>query len=161
YAQWVTAVARHYKQIGARIWGWTVWNEPNIGGFLSADNSFDDAMLYRKMWFAARKHIRKTAGLRARIFFGDIANGGTHPGGSRYDMLRHALCMKSSGEVYGGKLYADCPMAPRAVHAHGIAFHPYANDPAEYAGSLKAVESMIDQAEGNHRLRAGRGLYLT
>jgi hypothetical protein len=47
------------------------------------------------------------------------------------------------------------------VHAQGIAFHPYANDPTEYAGSLKAIESVIDQAEGNRRLRAGRGLYLT
>lgn len=160
YAQWVTAVARHFK--GTRIWGWTVWNEPNIGGFLSSDNGYDDAMRYRKMWFAARKALRKTAGVRARVLFGDTANSHVaDPNDGRFHLVRYALCLKANGEVFGGVQYKDCPDAPRSVQAAGVAFHPYSNSPSHLSASLGVTETIVDEAEGKHRLRAGRGLYLT
>jgi len=160
WAQFVTAVARHFKD--RRIWGWTLWNEPNIPVFLSDEPGTDDnAMRYRKMWFAGRKTIRKTAGVRARVFFGDNANGGVDPLADRYHILRQALCLHSNGTPFVGKQFKDCPDAPRTVQASGFAFHPYSATPTEFAGSIKALESIIDEAESLKRLRAGRGVYLT
>ncbi len=72
YARFVTAVGRHF--LGKEIWGVTLWNEPNIGAFLNDDSRHLQAMRYRKMWFDGRKALRKTAGLKTRVFFGDMGN---------------------------------------------------------------------------------------
>ncbi len=78
YARFVTAVGRHF--LGKEIWGVTLWNEPNIGSFLADATPQRLAMRYRKMWFVGRKALRKTAGIRTRVFFGDMANDLISPG---------------------------------------------------------------------------------
>jgi len=162
YARWVTAVGRHYKT--RKVWGWTLWNEPNIGAFLTDESgTFGQAMRYRAMWFAGRKHLRKTAGLKARIFFADMANGHEDdPEYRTWRLLRYSLCLRPrDGEQLSDAQMAKCPLAPRRVHASGIAFHPYSATPGKFKDSIELLEHIVDDAESSKRMKVGRGVYLT
>jgi hypothetical protein len=87
YAQFVYAAGRHFSQTwrfeNRQIWGWTLWNEPNLGGdtvFLASGDAFagegdprscltrrdqsycrspyQTAKLYRRLWFTGLRHLR-------------------------------------------------------------------------------------------------------
>jgi hypothetical protein len=176
YAKFVTAIGRHVKQKGYRIWAWTFVNEPNIGAFLSEEDSRIDsdnnaamevAFRYRRLWFAARKHLRKTAKVKARVLYGDMANnqktkGETlDPSSGRWNIIPWSLCLQTewNPDLLDGKY--KCPLRPRKAHVHGVAFHPYASSASQAAYSVSFLQKLVDDAAQEGRITRGRGLYMT
>lgn len=176
YAKFVTAVGRHVKSKSYRIWGWTFVNEPNIGSFLADEDSPADkdsnsamevAFRYRRLWFAARKHLRATAKVKARVFFADMANNQKSPGETltpaspRWNLIPWSLCLKTewNPELLDGKY--KCPERPRKVHVQGVAFHPYASSPSAALYSVSFLKNLIDDAAATGRIGGTRGIYLT
>jgi len=166
YAMFVTALGRHLRVSRRAPWAVTMWNEPNASFFLADDGNSpgvatDDrharGIRYRRLWFAGRKALRKTAGVTTRVFFGDLANGVTTP--AHWTTFHHSLCMPDPADPAGSKL--PCPDRARKVYASGIAYHPYAQDAAETANAIKAIEEKTDAASAAGRLSAGRLIYLT
>jgi hypothetical protein len=176
YAKFVTAVGRHVKQRHFRIWAWTLVNEPNIGGFLTDSDSkldadknaaMETAFRYRRLWFAARKALRKTAKVTARVFFSDQANNqkekGEHlkPSSPRWNLFDWSLCLDTdwNPELVSGKY--KCPLRPRKAICQGIAFHPYASSGGQAYYSEKFLEKLVDDAADAGRIPKNRGLYMT
>ena len=161
YAAWVAAMGRHVKQKGYRIWAWTFVNEPNLGAFLADDSGLRAAHRYRKLWFHARKALRKTAGVKARVLFGDLANNQSQfaPTADRWRFFNQALCLEldRDPEVIPG----FCPDKKRRVEASGVAFHPYASTPLGAKKSVDFLEQLADAASAAGRLPKNRGLYMT
>lgn len=161
YAAWVAAVGRHVKDKGYRIWGWSFVNEPNIGAFLKDESTLQLAHRYRKLWFHARKALRKTAGVKARVFFSDQANNqhSLDPGADRWKLFNQALCLdlEKDAELIKG----FCPEKKRRVEAHGIAFHPYASTPGNQKKTVYFLQKLVDEAAREKRLPKSRGLYMT
>lgn len=161
YAAWVAAVGRHVKAKGYRIWAWTFVNEPNIGAFLQDETSKRTAHRYRKLWFHARKALRKTAGVKARVFFSDQANNqkSLEPDATRWSLLNMALCLEldRDPEVIPG----FCPEKKRIVDAAGVAFHPYASAPKTAKRTVDFLQKLVDEAAEAGRIRKNRGLYMT
>lgn len=176
YAKFVTAVGRHVKAKNYRIWAWTFVNEPNIGSFLSDQDSKRDgdhnaqmetAFRYRRLWFAARKHLRKTARVRARVFFSDQANNQKvgdevlKPSSPRWNLIDWSLCLKTewNPELLDGKY--KCPLRPRKAIFHGVAFHPYASSAEQAIDSVNFLQKLVDDAAEAKRIPRNRGLYMT
>lgn len=161
YAAWVAAVGRHTKEKGYRIWGWSLVNEPNIGAFLKDENSLKLAYRYRKLWFHGRKALRKTAGVKARVFFADMANNqhSLDPAADRWKLFNQSLCLdlEKDAELIKG----FCPEKKRKVQAHGIAFHPYAATPGNQKKTVYFLQKLVDEAAREKRLPKARGLYMT
>lgn len=208
YAKFVTAVGRHVREQGwaRRLLGFTLWNEPNINGFLMdgtaqevsgdkppsiAVSRYLTSLRYRKLWFAGRKALRATAGVRARVFFGDGANDLVNPGdeagcprlcaatpddascqtcgaadedltSTRWAFLRYALCLDpGDGKLLAERLLSKCPEAPRRIETSGVAFHPYAPRPSVAQQSVSILQRLVDGAAQRDRLPRARGLYMT
>lgn len=161
YAKWVTAFGRHVKSKGYRIWGVTFVNEPNIGAFLADESSLKLAHRYRKLWFHARKALRKTAKVKTRVFFGDMANNqkSLEPDATRWKLFNQSLCLdlEKDAELIKG----FCPSKKRKVSAHGIAFHPYASTPGNVRDTVNFLHRLVDEAAREKRLPRQRGLYMT
>ncbi|MGZ3418223.1 MAG: hypothetical protein ACXWUG_03820 [Polyangiales bacterium] len=161
YAKYVTAVGRHVKAKHYRIWGWTLVNEPNIGAFVSDEDSLHIAHRYRRLWFAGRKHLRKTAGVTARVFFSDQANNtkSREPDATRWNLFNNALCLEldKTPQTIAG----FCPQKHRKVHAQGVAFHPYASAPSQAKASVDFLQTLVDRAADAGSIDKNRGLYLT
>lgn len=176
YAKFVTALGRHVKQRHFRIWAWTLVNEPNIGAFLTDRDSKNDgdknsqmevAFRYRRLWFAARKALRKTAHVTARVFFSDQANNqktkGEHlkPSSARWNLFDWSLCLDTewNPDLVSGKY--KCPIKPRKAVCAGVAFHPYASSAGQANSSEHFLERLVDDAAEAGRLPKNRGLYMT
>jgi hypothetical protein len=161
YAKWVAAVGRHVKEKGYKVWAWTFVNEPNIGAFLKDESSLKLAHRYRKLWFHARKALRATAGVKARVFFGDIANNQHElaPDADRWKLFNQSLCLdlEKDAELIKG----FCPSKSRKVQAHGIAFHPYASSPKNQKDTVYFLQKLVDEAARENRIPKKRGLYMT
>jgi hypothetical protein len=161
YARWVTAVGRHVKSKGYSIWGVTFVNEPNIGAFLQDESSLKLAHRYRKLWFHARKALRKTAKVKTRVFFSDQANNqkSLEPDATRWKLFNQALCLdlEKDAELIKG----FCPSKKRRVETHGIAFHPYASTPGAARDTVNFLHRLTDEAAREKRLPRRRGLYMT
>jgi hypothetical protein len=67
YATWVKTVARHFR---GRVVRWSVWNEPNLGQFLSP--ATQSATLYRDLYLAGYKAL-KSVDRRNQVLFGELA----------------------------------------------------------------------------------------
>ncbi|MBK7401444.1 MAG: hypothetical protein IPJ34_35615 [Myxococcales bacterium] len=162
WAQFVTAVGRHFK--GQRIWAWTLWNEPNLRSFFDVPDGNDKGkssadergFAIRSLWFSARRHLRKTAGVRARIFFGDGAGKD-----SESALLDYTLCLREDGSKLVGPDARRCPDRARVVHASGLAFHDYATSTKQWAAIVAQFDGYLANAEKQGRIDKGRGLYLT
>ena len=159
YAKFVAAVGRHFKD--QKLWGYTLWNEPNIGAFLS-DHGDLQSWRYRKM-VHRREALAKTAGVVSRVFFGNQANSLMQdPTSFNWGCLRYALCLDPrSGMPIKGDGHGTCPDSPRQVWTTGVAFHPYSPDPNVTRTSLQFLESLLDGAEQQRRIKGARPIYVT
>lgn len=160
FAQWVTAVGRHVKEKKFRIWGWTLVNEPNIPSFLDDDSTLKIGQRYRALWMQGRKHLRKTAHVNGRVFFGDMANQHVYKAtAERWAVFEDALCMRLSlePEIISGY----CPEKHRRVQASGVSFHPYSADSAMAQDSVQFLQQLVENGESVGELPKNRGLYMT
>jgi hypothetical protein len=115
YGQWVGAAVRHFRPRGVRRY--SIWNEPNHAGYLQPLK--EAPTLYRKLWFAGLKAVRKADGRRGtQVLFGETApwrkrrqSWGTT------DFMRAVLCVNGTYTRRDRR----CPK----VVADGYASHPY------------------------------------
>jgi hypothetical protein len=135
FGAFVTALGRRYRTVRR----WSIWNEPNQGGWLQPQYSItskgatpDAPHRYRKLVQAA------TAGLAASGHGGDqILLGETAPIGRTTGLLakrsipavdfwRELMCLDSKGRRLTGSNAAvrDCT-SPGSMDVTGIAHHPY------------------------------------
>lgn len=115
FAQFMTAVARHY---GDKVDVWSIWNEPNQPQFLKPQFSGGkpySPRLYRRLYRAALKAF-DVAGMTPAILFGETSPRGTGKVVAPLTFLRGALCLSKSY-----KRDRSCGRVPAA----GIAHHAY------------------------------------
>jgi Cellulase (glycosyl hydrolase family 5) len=67
FGTWAKAVARHFR---GRIFRYSIWNEPNLGQFLSPNGQAP--RLYRRLYDAGYKAIKSVDG-RNQVFIGEFA----------------------------------------------------------------------------------------
>jgi hypothetical protein len=168
FARFVTAIGRWTKTQGHRVWGWTFAHPPSPDALVATDaDAMAEAFRYRRLWFAARKHLRKTAGVKARTFYGDLAANPNAPGeklspaSPRWNLVPWSMCLSTGANpgVLDGSY--GCPERPRKVEAQGVAFHAYGASPSAVWQSITSLEKLLDAAAKAGRIGAARPVYLT
>jgi hypothetical protein len=169
-----------------RVSRWAIWNEPNVGRWLTPQWVYRDGRLvpvsparYRRMAYAAIAALRATGHGRDLILLGETGPIGHTTGPlmrrpvATAEFWRDLLCIDAAGRPLGGRAAReqDC-RRPRRLDATAIAHHPYIQGgshppltparPDEITisspGRLKAI-----LAAGARRgtLRAGLPIYYT
>jgi hypothetical protein len=116
-----------------RVSRWSVWNEPNQGGWLQPQAGKGGAiapMLYRQLVRAAILGLRASGHGSDEILFGETAPIGRRsgPASSRPTppgtFLRDVLCIDSSGRALRSRSL-DCGGGFARLPVTGVAHHPY------------------------------------
>jgi hypothetical protein len=146
FAKFVTAVGTRYSGtyhgIG-RVTVWSIWNEPNQVGWLSPQGVYNSRLhavlpyspiLYRKLWYAARRALDQTGHANDTVLAGETAPLGSPPQNGRTPMrpalfIQQFFCVNSHLQPYTG-LQASvrgCSIFKREgpIEASGWAHHPY------------------------------------
>ena len=114
FAQFVTAVGRHYAD---RVATWSIWNEPNQPQFLlpqyDAKHRPVSPGLYRLLYRAALKGLTAAGVKDPSVLMGETSPMGTGKVVAPLTFLRGALCLSSSY-----KLRKGCGTLPTAGYAH-------------------------------------------
>jgi hypothetical protein len=116
-----------------RVSRWSIWNEPNQGGWLQPQATKRGAvapMLYRELVRAAILGLRASGHGSDEILFGETAPIGRRsgPASSRPtppgEFLRDALCIDSRGRALRSRSL-DCGGGFARLPVTGVAHHPY------------------------------------
>jgi hypothetical protein len=116
-----------------RVARWSVWNEPNQGGWLQPQKTKRGAvapMLYRQLVRAAILGLRASGHGSDQILFGETAPIGrsSGPASSRPTppgtFLRDVLCINSRGRALRSRSL-DCGGGFARLPVTGVAHHPY------------------------------------
>jgi hypothetical protein len=162
FAQFMTAVARHY---GSKVDLWSIWNEPNQPQFLQPQYSSHHHPLspgiYRGLYRAAWRGF-DAAGLKPRVLFGETSPRGTGKVVAPLTFLRGALCLDSHY-----RKRSSCGQLPAAGVAHhayttrqGPFFHPPGKNDVTI-GVLSRLTSAVAKAGRAGALPRGLDVYLT
>jgi hypothetical protein len=171
FAQFVKAAARRY---GGRVRYWSIWNEPNMEGWLAPQRSHRGrvryaARMYRSLWWRGYKAIRRYDSPRRRsVLFGELA-----PYASPRPFLRWALCLNPSGRPIVSRR-RGCPRRrPVKLPIAAVAHHPYpysgianprlrVNSDANVGlSNLHQLTSAMDQAARHGRIPRRRPVFIT
>lgn len=175
YQRFTIALARRYSGtyqdenggVLPRVDRWSVWNEPNQGGWLQPQWerkrgiwSPTGAYLYRRLAEAAIRGLRKYGHAEDQIMIGETAPLGRETG-PRYKrstaplvFWRAVLCLDDHGDRLRGKEAANLGCRPpRNIDADAIAHHPYTRGAAKDPRS-RQVESTEVTLAYQRRLRA-------
>jgi hypothetical protein len=121
------------KGVLPRVSRWSIWNEPNQGGWLQPQATKRGAvapMLYRELVRAAILGLRASGHGSDEILFGETAPIGRRsgPASSRPtppgEFLRDALCIDSRGRALRSRSL-DCGGGFARLPVTGVAHHPY------------------------------------
>jgi hypothetical protein len=171
FAQFVKAAARRY---GGRVRYWSIWNEPNMEGWLAPQYAFRGrvryaARLYRSLWWRSYKAIRRYDRPRRRsVLFGELA-----PYASPRPFLRWALCLDPTGRPVVSRRRGCPDRRPRKLPIAAVAHHPYS-----YSGianprlrvrsqsnvglsNLHQLTQALDQAARHGRIPRRRPVFIT
>jgi hypothetical protein len=162
FAQFMTAVARHYA---SKVDVWSIWNEPNQPQFLKPQ--FDSKgkpvspRIYRTLYRAALKAF-DTLHLTPAVLFGETSPRGTGKVVAPLTFLRGALCLSSTY-----KLAKDCGKLPAA----GIAHHAYTTRKGPFfkppgpndvtIGVISRLTNAVDRAGRAGAINRGLPVWLT
>ena len=164
FAQFMTAVGRHYKN---RVAYWAVWNEPNHPVFLAPQ--FDrfkrpvSPGLYRTLFLAAQRGLESAKVPNPQILMGETAPRGTGKDVAPLTFLRGALCLSAS--------YKKTSQKCDRLDIDGFAHHAYTtrsgpsfvppgrNDVT--IGVLPRLVSALDRAARAKAIPANTPIYLT
>jgi hypothetical protein len=170
-----------------RVRRWSIWNEPNQGGWLSPQyvrrggrTVPASPAIYRALVRAAIKGLQESGHGSDDILIGETAPLGRKTGPAAFrpmapgDFLRGVLCLNRSGRALRGGLGAalDCSGPYRRLAATGVAHHPYtrggSRPPTDRGGpteitiaSVARLKSLLGQAGRRGRLRSGIPIYYT
>jgi hypothetical protein len=154
-----------------RVSRWSVWNEPNQGGWLQPQANRHGAVapaLYRQLVRAAILGLRQSGHGSDEILFGETAPIGrsSGPRSSRPTppgtFLRDALCIDSRGRALHRRSL-DCTGGFARLPVTGIAHHPYTrggSQPPTARGnsseitisSISRLKTILRQAAARHRI---------
>jgi hypothetical protein len=138
---------------------WSVWNEPNQGGWLMPQWAYSKKLrktipyspiIYRDLWYAGRRALQETGHGDDVIWVGETAPMGNSKGGVRTPMaskvfIRELFCLDSRMRRYKGKAAKarKCSTLKRQgpVKAWGWAHHPYTKklSPTRRSGNRNAI----------------------
>jgi hypothetical protein len=157
-----------------RVARWSIWNEPNQGGWLQPQATRRGPLapaLYRELVRAAIKGLRESGHGSDEILFGETAPIGRRsgPATSRPTppamFLRDALCIDGRGHALRGRARRslDCGGHFARLPVTGIAHHPYTRGgsrPPTAKGtsteitisSISRLKSILRQAGARRRL---------
>jgi hypothetical protein len=131
------------RDVLPRVFFWSLWNEPNQGGWLTPQWEFSRAArrmvpaspaIYRKLYFYGRRALERTGHGNDIILVGETAPLGTRKQGSRTPIrpkkfLREMFCVDGGGNALRGRSAAIRGCSDfrrfRAVRATAWAHHPY------------------------------------
>jgi hypothetical protein len=165
FEQFMTAVGRHY---GTVVSEYSIWNEPNIPGWLSpqfhADGSPASPGIYRALYLAGYRGLTAVVA-KPKVLFGETAPFG-HPGSTVAPLkfLRDALCLSSRYHKRPG--CAQIPMYGYAHHPYtypklqGPFYRPPSADDVTI-GSLDRLTHALYVAGHTHAIPAGVPIYIT
>jgi hypothetical protein len=161
-----------------RVSLWSVWNEPNQGGWLTPqfERVGGEArpvapVLYRGLVRAALKGLQASGHGRDEVLLGETAPLGRSSGSLRTrpsapgDFLRAVLCLDAAGRALRGAAAQalDCSGPFARLRVTGVAHHPYTRGgsrpptdkggPAEITiSSMGRLAKLVDQAAARGRL---------
>jgi hypothetical protein len=170
-----------------RVSAWSVWNEPNQGGWLQPQYArvggrlrAVSPMLYRGLVRAAIKGLRASGHGHDTILLGETAPLGrfTGPATSRPippgAFLRGVFCLDARGRALHGAAAAalDCAGAFPRLAATGISHHPYtrggSRPPTAHAAaneitisSVGRLKALVRQAAARRRIPHGLPIFYT
>jgi hypothetical protein len=170
FAQFVKAVARRYK---GRVRYWSIWNEPNMEGWLAPQRVHRgrvrySARMYRAVWLRGYRAIRRYDPARRRsVLFGELA-----PYASPRPFLRWALCLRPDGHPIASRR-RGCPRRPAKLPIAAVAHHPYPysaianprtpvrSDSDVGLSNLHQLTRAMDQAARHGRIPPRRPVFIT
>jgi len=166
FGRFAEAVAKRYGRV---VDAWSVWNEPNHPAFLQPqwtgrgrNREASSARLYRKLFQAAERGLRRGGSGRAPILIGETAPRGTGKVVHPITFLRRTLCLDSRWRRARGcgRLRAD----GWAHHAYTTRLGPYFVPPNQNdvtIGVLSRLTSALDRAGRAGAIRMGMPIWLT
>jgi hypothetical protein len=193
FGKFVAAVGKRYSGSyhglpAMRIW--SIWNEPNWPGWLAPQNVFSPKLhatvpyapiLYRRLFYAARRGLDRTGHLRDIVMMGETQPLGSNPENARTPMrpglfIRELFCVDGHLRPYRGAQAAarGCGFwkgrgpIPAAIFAH----HPYTksapphwtdrNADAITLGDIGRLPKLLDEiAARTHRIAANLPIFIT
>jgi hypothetical protein len=197
FKRFVTALGRRYSGVYAdendggallpRVAQWSVWNEPNQGGWLSPQYVVRagrlvpvSPALYRSLARAAIAALQATGHGGDEILLGETAPLGRTSGPpsqrpmSPGDFLRALFCLDRAGRSLRGAAAAalDCAGRYRRLSVTGVSHHPYtrggSRPPTDPGGrneitisSAPRLKRILDQAGRRRRIRARIPIWYT
>lgn len=190
FYQFVTAVGKRYsgafrvhRQLLPHVGTWSLWNEPNQGGWITPQWRQMGGqlipyspILYRQLFLYGRQALQNTGHGRDQLLLGETAPNGLarHTATSAIDpktFIRELLCADDQGRPLDATAAAlrGCSVFARfgnQFYAAGYAHHPYTKflapshpDPNPNAitiANIAELPALLDQlAAGTGHLRAG------
>jgi hypothetical protein len=169
-----------------RVERWSVWNEPNQGGWLTPQYARvrgrvqpQSPVIYRGLVRAAAKGLAASGHRSDELLFGETAPLGRRTGALATRpippgaFLRAALCLDARGASLKGPASRalDCGGFPR-LPVTGISHHPYtrggSRPPTDRGGSTEItiasswrLKAIVKQAAARKRIRPGLGISYT
>jgi hypothetical protein len=153
------------RQFGSRVGMWSIWNEPNHPEFLGPQYRRGRAYsprLYRKLFWAAHRALRRTGNRRDRLIMGETAPRGNRNVVHPLRFVRGALCLNRRYRKKRG-----CHKLP----ADGYAHHPYTTRSGPFfvsrrrddvtIGSLGRLTRALNRAGRSRAVRKRMPIYLT
>jgi hypothetical protein len=169
-----------------RVSRWSVWNEPNQGGWLRPQNRRvggrlipASPVIYRALVRAALKGLAASGHSRDEVLFGETAPLGRVTGSSSTrpmapgDFLRAAFCIDAKGKALKGSRAKELDCGGfRKLAVSGIAHHPYtrggSQPPTTKGGaneitisSASRLKSILEQAGTRGRIPAKLPIFYT
>jgi hypothetical protein len=170
-----------------RVSRWGLWNEPNVGRWLTPQYVRRGGRLvpasparYRRLALSAIAGLRATGHARDQILLGETAPIG-HAGGSisrrpiaTASFWRGLLCIDAAGRPLRGRAARDqeCGRRPPRLLASAISHHPYVRGGSRSPltrprrdeitiANLSRLEAILAQGARRGRLRGGLPIYYT
>jgi hypothetical protein len=162
FARFMQAVGRRY---GPRIDYWSVWNEPNHPQFLGPQSLRGRPYaprIYRRLFLAARRGLRRSGNRHDRVLIGETAPNGSGRILLPLEFLRGVLCLNRHYHKRHGchRLDADGWAHHPYTTRKGPFYRPAARD-AVMIGTLSRLRRALDRAARAGAIRRHLGIYLT
>jgi hypothetical protein len=162
FERFMQAAGTRYRDT---VSAWSIWNEPNHPDFLGPQFRHGrpySPRIYRKLFQAAMRGLRKSGNRHDRVLMGETAPRGNRHVVAPLAFLRGTLCLDRRYRKHKG-----CGMLRAAGYAHhaytthaGPRFVSRRRDDVTI-GSLSRLRRALDRAARAHAVRRHLGIYLT
>jgi hypothetical protein len=179
FGAFVTAVGKRYSGSYAglpRVGRWTLWNEPNLGSWLTPQYTGSkkhpvqaSPAIYRGLFYAGADGLATTGHGGDQLLLGETGPIGQTTGSlstrtqAPLAFYRTLFCLDSGGRPLKGSAASrvGCGGSFRSFNVSGVSTHPYTRAavgaPTAHAGPNDLPLSQIRSLENLLRVAAGRG----